>query len=123
MSFRDDLARFVVAVRPRPQAVLVGVATKLQQSIKGTGSPDPISGAPGQPVDTGFLRDSWVLEVRPGEAEISTNVAYAPGIEDGISASGTPIAFKSKVGGAHSVKMSVAAGNAFQRAVLTELGL
>lgn len=121
MSFRDDIRRFVIKVQARPQAVLVGVATRAHQSIKGTGSPDPITGAPGQPVDTDFLRNSWQLEVRPGEAEISTNVAYARAIEDGIGPYG-PLTLRSKVGGFHSVKQTIAGASAIQAAVVKELG-
>lgn len=120
MSFRDDIKRFVIKVQARPQTVLVGVATRAHRSITGNGSPDPITGAPGQPVDTGFLRNSWQLEVRPGEAEISTNAEYARAIEDGIGPFG-PLTLRSKVGGFHSVRLTIAGASAIQADVLREL--
>lgn len=121
MSFIDDLKRFQVKLNLRPRGVLAGVATRMHQSIKGTGQPDPITGAPGQPVDTGFLRNSWILAVRPGEAEISTNAAYAPAIEDGVGPYG-PLTLRSSVGGFHSVKLTIAGASAIQAAVVKELG-
>ena len=67
-----------------------------------------ITGAPGQPVDTGALRASFVDDfVSPTSWRIQTNIEYAPAIEDGIGAHG-PITLRSKVGGHHSVKKTVA---------------
>ena len=119
MTFSDDLLRFVTTVRDNNRAVYVGVATGAHESIT-VGS--PITGAPGQPVDTGNLRSSFTLDIGVDEATISTNVAYAPLIEEGIAASGKPISFKSAVGGAHSVKQTIAGANALQEHVRAGLG-
>ena len=55
MTFSDDLRRFVTTVRDNNRAVYVGVAAGAHESIT-VGS--PITGAAGQPVDTGNLRAS-----------------------------------------------------------------
>jgi len=123
MSFAPDLAAFRIKVTRAVPAVYVGVATRAHRSIVGTGSPDPVTGAPGQPVDTGFLKNSWTLDIGKDVATIQTNVAYARGIEDGISSHGTPIRFKSKVGGAHSVKQTIAGASALQADVVRGLNL
>ncbi|HXG70336.1 MAG TPA: hypothetical protein VNJ04_06940 [Gemmatimonadaceae bacterium] len=89
----------------------MGVVEKAHESIQ-TGS--PITGAPGQPVDTGALRASWQVEYpAANEALISTNLEYAQPIEDGIGKHG-PLQLRSAVGGWHSLKMTVAG---FQRIV------
>jgi hypothetical protein len=120
MSLTDDFARFAVKVKTRTQSTFLGVATKAHQSIT---VGHPATGAPGQPVDIGNLVNSWTLSFELGRtATISTNVAYAPPIEDGIAASGKPIQFRSAVGGAHSVKLTVANADALQAEALAELG-
>ena len=66
----------------------------------------PVTKAPGQPVDTGNLRSSWVLTFpEPNVAEVSTNVEYAPNIEEGIGPHG-PMTLQSQVGGFGSVKLT-----------------
>lgn len=96
--------------------VFTGVAQEAQRSIV-EGS--ELTGSPGQPVDTQKLQGSWQLVYdSPNVAVIGTNVEYAESIEDGQQApytkkNGThvtpgPITFRSAVGGAHSVKLTVA---------------
>lgn len=120
MSFASDLDRFVVRVKALPPAVLAGVTSRMHQSIVGTGAPDPLTGAPGQPVDTDTLRSSWLLAVTPSEGRITTNVAYARAIEDGIGPHG-PLTLRSTVGGFHSVKLTVAGASAIQADVVRAL--
>jgi len=122
MSFRGDVTAFRVKLGRLVPAVHAGIVARMHESIRGTGTPDPLTGAPGQPVDTGFLRNSWQTRFEGDTGIISTNAAYARGIEDGISASGTPIRFKSKVGGAHSVKLTVAGASRIQAEVVKTLG-
>jgi hypothetical protein len=106
MSFADDINGFATDVERRVLDVHSTTVELAKQSIQ-FGS--PITGAVGQPVDTGALRNSWMREdVSPTEAIVSTNLEYARSIEDGISSHGTPISFKSAVGGAHSVEQTVA---------------
>lgn len=83
----------------------------------------PLTGAPGQPVDTGYLKNSWqMVQDSPDSIVIGTNVAYAGVIEDGVRSSydpdGTPRPkampgqgeagrhIKSTVGGHHSVALT-----------------
>lgn len=67
-----------------------------------------ITGSPGQPVDTGALRDSYTM-IRPSRwtREIFSPLIYAPFIEAGIGPHG-PLTLRSLVGGWHSLKLTVA---------------
>lgn len=102
MSFTSDLARFSDKVGRVMQEVTVEHATEMHRSItKGS----QVTGAPGQPVQTGLLLNSWVLSFpAPFMAETLTNVVYAPVIEDGIG-----LTLQSGVGGFHSVALTRAA--------------
>lgn len=67
-----------------------------------------ITGAPGQPVDTGALIASYLIEWQgPWYAEITSDLPYAHIIEAGIGAYG-PLILRSKVGGWHSLKLTAA---------------
>lgn len=84
--------------------VFRGVVVAAHESIV-NGS--PITGAPGQPVDTGALRASWQVAFdTPTSATISTNLEYAPVIEEGISHTGRPLTLRSAVGGFHSKRLT-----------------
>jgi hypothetical protein len=134
-AFDKALNTFALKVNARTKAVYLSVAAKVHQSIT-VGS--ATTGAPGQPVDTDFLRNSWTLVQGPTVSEIATNVAYAPVIEHNLrsayNAAGrtnerknpagsyrAPI--KSTVGGNHSVKLTVAAADRLQAEALRELGV
>jgi hypothetical protein len=87
--------------------VFVGCVQEAQRSVV-EGS--ALTGAPGQPVQTGFLKGSWqVVYDSPNQATIGTNVAYAESIEDGVSYAhgGKPMTLRSEVGGWHSVAHTV----------------
>ena len=142
MTFMRDLRKFAVKVERTTRLTFVGTATKMHESVTMGSS---ITGAPGQPVDTGFLRNSWQLDIKPTHATISTNVAYAPVIEHNLRSAydaagvqnrygvtggriGPSLPFgmrrrgvKSEVGGNHSVKMTVAAADRLQAAALREI--
>lgn len=106
----------VARVLADSQAVFLGIATHAHRSIV-EGS--EVTGAPGQPVDTGNLKTSWQLSFPSADrALISTNVIYAPIIESGIrpigsgrgnatGRTGTRITLRSPVGGFHSVQLTV----------------
>ena len=87
----------------------------------------PTTGAPGQPIDTSTLKNSWILShPSPFFATLQTDVQYAEAIEEGIvkphqrgpytrkdgtpvrrhSVRGYPMIFRSKTGGSHSVKLT-----------------
>lgn len=143
MTFSADLRKFAVKVERTTRLTFANTATKIHESIT-EGS--PITGAPGQPVDTGFLRNSWQLDIKPTHATVSTNVAYAPVIEHNLRTAYDPKGainrygvtggrigpalpygsgrrgVKSAVGGNHSVKMTVAAADRLQAAALREIG-
>jgi hypothetical protein len=105
MSFPGQLHHFSLLCQTRNHDTFVRSVELTHQSVQ-IGS--PITAAPGQPVDTGNLRASWQVQYHSeSEAEISTNVAYAPPIEDGVGKYG-PLKLRSAVGGFHSVKLTVA---------------
>lgn len=99
-AFGDQVRAFERKVEVRSREVFVNVAAAAHESIV-NGS--PVTGAPGQPVDTGNLRNSWILSFpSPTEAMISTNVEYAPYVEDNVRG----VTFKNH--GPHSVALTVA---------------
>jgi len=82
-----------------------------------------LTGAPGQPVDTGFLRNDWAANFRflaKLHARLHTIAAYARGIEEGEGPSGA-LTLRSEVGGFHSVKMTVAGWKNIVRAAKREV--
>lgn len=101
-SFREDINRFKAKIVVDTRDLFVNVCSAAHESIV-NGS--PITGAPGQPVDTGRLRGSWHLEfveLPDGAmgAQITTNVTYGPIIEDNVRG----VVFKNH--GPHSVKLT-----------------
>jgi hypothetical protein len=105
MSFTDDLRRFQLEVEARGAAVFIGVVAAAKESVV-LGS--PITGSPGQPVETGALRASWTESFLSAErAQVTTNQEYAPPIEDGVGPHG-PLQLRSEVGGFGSVAKTVA---------------
>lgn len=134
MGFADDINRFKTRLVFKTKAAYVGTASAIQASIKGNsaGTPDPITGAPGQPVGQygpgynegrvgGELKTSWVIGIGPTEAVISTNTPYAEVIETGVGPYG-PITQRSTMGGFHSVQMTIAGASALQADVVRRLG-
>ena len=128
MTFSADIDRFLAKLEQQRRDLFVGVATETLRSIQ-EGS--PLTGAPGQPVDTGYLKSSWQLVFEgPMVAQIMTNVAYAPVIEENLRTAYDPrgvqperpklpggggrTPIKSTVGGHHSVRLTRAG---FQRIV------
>lgn len=103
MAFGDDLLKFAEKVERRGKAVFAGSVVAVHDSVT-EGS--EITGAPGQPVDTGALLASWQITF-PEEwvGQTTTAQVYAPGIEDGIGPYGA-ITLRSDVGGFHSVKLT-----------------
>jgi hypothetical protein len=107
-TFREGLKGFTAKVDADNKLIFTGVATAARDSVV-EGS--AITGAPGQPVDTGYLKASWILSFPSAtEAALTTNTVYAPGIEDGVGPHG-PITLRSAVGGFHSVALTVAGFN------------
>ena len=119
-DFRSSLSAFTLQTHGQLQRVVTKCSEHVHASIT-DGS--PLTGAPGQPVDTGYLKASWTRTASsPVEWHISTNVAYAPVIEHNDRAfyndagdtrpSGTGPGgkhIKSTVGGNHSVELTRAA--------------
>lgn len=77
--FSQDVSRWLAKVEQRRTQLFMNTASHVQRSIV---DGDPLTTAPGQPVDTGYLYNSWILEFKGQTAQISTNVAYAPVIEE-----------------------------------------
>jgi hypothetical protein len=105
-TFGEALQRFTAKVTTRSQAVYSGVVAATHESItKGSG----VTGAPGQPVDSGELVTSWqVLPVAPWITDVVTNAPHARSNEDGIARpGGGPYRLLSPVGGRHSVRLTI----------------
>lgn len=100
MAFGDDVMAWARDIEPVTQANVVGIGVEMHRSVV-HGS--ELTGASGQPVDTGNLISSFILEFpTPLVAETTTNVSYAPDVEDNVRG------VKFRVGGAHSVKDTIA---------------
>lgn len=120
MSARDDMQRVVIKVRTRSRALLDGCALAAHTEYKVGG---PITGAPGQPVDKGALRNSIQLEKISDDAwQSSTTLPYATAIEDGVGPHG-PLTLRSSVGGFHSRKLVVTGFQNIVTHVRSELGV
>jgi len=106
MSFSSELRRVAVKAETRTHDIFVATVAAAADSIV-NGS--PVTGAPGQPVDTGALKASWqtTFESRT-QALIATKSAYAIPNEEGIREDGGPYVQRSPVGGRHSVKQTIA---------------
>lgn len=121
MSFADDLSRFRAKVQRKSPDVVAATAVLALESIRYGSSR---TGAPGQPVDTSNLLNSWGLEMEsPTRALISTPVEYAPAVEDGVGPHG-PVLYgaKNNVGGSHSVKLTLAAGQRLVDEAVRQVG-
>lgn len=131
-KYADVVMRFTVKAENRRRAVFVALATKMHESIT-VGS--PLTGSPGQPVDSGFLLGSWDVTIAKDHASIHTNVSYAPAVEyndpaaydprgedrpDLPTGQSTP-AISSRVGGPHSVALTIASASFLQREAVREL--
>lgn len=106
-DFGEQVRQFGLKVEAATVEHFAAIAAATHDSIV-NGS--PVTGAPGQPVDTGALRASWTLAFPdPWQAVITTPLVYAPSIEDGVSYAhgGKPLTLRSQVGGWHSVKQTV----------------
>jgi hypothetical protein len=112
MAFRDGINGFIRRVEARHRSVFVGVCTAVHDSIVNGSA---VTGAPGQPVDSGNLKASWVPEfVDANTFQTTTNVEYAPIIEHNLRGA----TLRSSVGGFHSVALTVAG---FDRIVASEV--
>lgn len=96
MSFESDIQRHKANRNRRLRAIFLDATVEVQRSIV-EGS--ELTGSPGQPVQRGTLRGSWV----PGFTghwtwSTTSKLVYAPVIESG------PITIRSSVGGQRSVE-------------------
>jgi hypothetical protein len=92
--------------RPAVSAARLIAEQEIVRSIK-RGS--ELTGAPGQPVASSTLLNSWIeRRESPTLWEFATAVEYAEFIEDGGNDIG-PFTLRSEVGGFHSVKLTEAA--------------
>jgi hypothetical protein len=82
MSFSSDISNWSAKVQANGQKVFLNTASHAFESIVNGSS---VTGAPGQPVDTGALRNSWQLTFpSPTEALIATNLDYAVHVEENV---------------------------------------
>lgn len=98
MSFEGQLNDFARLVDRRIHDTFVGCATEVHRSVV-EGS--ALTGAPGQPVDTGNLKGSWVPEfLSPTYWQTTTGVEYARHVEENVRG----VKFKNH--GPHSVALT-----------------
>lgn len=102
-NFKAQVSGFTDRTRKRLTGAYFGIVSHTHRSIA-FGS--PVTGAPGQPVKTARLRNSWQVDYGTQESTITTNVPYALPIEEGVGPHG-PMQVRSEVGGFHSVAMTV----------------
>jgi hypothetical protein len=106
-DFAGDLKKFSLKCEATTKQDFVDITTEVQRSLV-EGS--ELTGAPGQPVATGFLKSSFVSRfLSPLSWIIETNAPYAKSIEDGVSYAhgGTPLTLRSPVGGFYSAAKTV----------------
>lgn len=102
-QFRQQLYRWGIKSARNVHKAFLFSTLEVQRSVV-LGS--EVTGAPGQPVDEGILRGSWIGEFDSSTSwMLSTNVEYAVYIEDGGNDLG-PFTLQSEVGGFHSVKLT-----------------
>lgn len=107
MSLHDKVQKWAARKKVQKAQVVNNIVRHIYQSIV-YGS--PVTSAPGQPVKTGNLRDAWVILLTSFGQRVQCDMVKAPYakiIEDGIRA-GRQLVLRSKVGGFHSVKLTVA---------------
>jgi len=112
-AFTDQLAAFQRKLDQRLNDVFVGTAVAVKGSIV-DGS--PITAAPGQPVDTGALKNSWQLnfETKTSALIFTGGLRYAEIIEYNVRGA----TLRSAVGGFHSIAYTIAG---FKRLVESEV--
>lgn len=104
-AFANQIQLFAGDLEPMTQQIMGKCVSLAYRSIT-IGS--AITGAPGQPVDTAALLNSYVIEWNgPWYAEITSDLPYAHIIEGGIGAYG-PLTLRSAVGGFHSLALTAA---------------
>lgn len=103
-GFKDAIDKWTGKTKKRLRFVFVNSIALAHESIT-EGS--LLTGAPGQPVQTGQLKASWIVEATETKARITSNLRYARPIEDG-QRNGKELTLRSSVGGFHSVKLTVA---------------
>jgi len=113
-QFSDELRHFAVKLQTRNREIFAGV---VDESFRSIVEGSELTGAPGQPVDTGILKASWQrFPEGDNSVTIATNVEYAPYIEDGANSRG-PFQLRSAVGGFHSLAQTVAGSDRIVEAV------
>lgn len=102
-QFANQLNLFAAKAKRNTQAAFgIAVSIAYHSIVEGSA----LTGAPGQPVDTGALKASWLIAFNGRwNASISSDLPYAHIIEAGIGAYG-PLTLRSKVGGFHSLALT-----------------
>lgn len=98
-AFEAQIQAFEAKVDDRLRRVFNGCAIELQRSVV-EGS--EITGAPGQPVDTGYLKSSWIGQFTDSwRWLLTTGASYAKHIEEAVG-----LHLRSEVGGFHSISLT-----------------
>ena len=95
-DFGAQLRAFAEKVQKNRRTLAFNAGNAVRDSIQNGSA---LTAAPGQPVDTGFLKGSWqYIQESPDVALIATNVSYAPAIETGIRSDFDPAGVTGKYG-------------------------
>lgn len=105
MPWNPPLTSIAQKITRQERDIFVGVTEEVQRSVV-NGS--EITGAAGQPVQTGALKASYIPEFLGRDSwRLTTNTVYARPIEEGVGQYG-PLILRSAVGGFHSIALTVA---------------
>lgn len=110
MTFSDDIARFIAKTEQKFVAVREGVDTETFRSMR-DGS--EITGAPGVPISSGKLHDSYTMEKSGDETVMGSDSPYAQAVEENWG----EVVYHN--GGPHSTELTVLG---FPRIVETVVG-
>ncbi len=115
ISFSEQMQQAVQKARNDLMHLHGRVSVAAQNEVKFGGG---VTGAPGQPLKSGALRNSYQLTFpTPTTSQIATDKPYARSIELGVGPHG-PLTLRSSIGGFHSIALVVAG---FDRLVANEL--
>lgn len=100
-KFKRQLKRLPQLIKKREERLYMYMMDEIEMSIKYGSN---VTGAPGQPVQTGNLLNSWKRKgsARRRDYRLVSNLVYAPIIEDNFRGA----QLRSPVGGFHSVKIT-----------------
>lgn len=116
MTFTEQMQKFIRKAQSRERTVY---QRSVEHAFRSVRYGSAVTGAPGQPVDTGELLASWELRSKGRrEAIMVSDLPYADIIEENRRGA----TLRSKVGGFHSVRLTRLAWRRIVRYELSRMG-